>query len=272
MGSTDDDDGLHTVAKSVDSEQQASTVVPFCVPPDPDGLFDRLAAVLSSEDLATIARADYGIDFDAHLAALHFLIREHTFEPLGWEPKEVLELIRWDEPSNALQDERRHWRRAFACAALLRANGDAENRSHLFGPNQTLAILIDSLRALGAIASNGRPAFLSDLEAAAAGLLAWQLPQLDVAEDEAAFFGLGLLWFALELEVVDADLVRLCDWIMMAEATSYLTGRRWLLSSTTFDQRHHLWKAIGTWLPERLKPRHGAAVRENVLLIAAALS
>lgn len=120
------------------------------------------------------------------------------------------------------------------------------------------------------------------LDAPAAAFLAWLIPRLPAGESgEHAFFGLGLLWFALAADVPDAALVALAEWIMVAEDAAAAPWRhesivpmpgRWLLDTTCFTQRHALWQALGTWLPGRLRTRHGPAVADAARLIAAMLA
>jgi hypothetical protein len=51
--------------------------------------------------LEEISRADYGMDAQAHLAAL-LPIRDEVrvSAPMPWEPREVLELVRWSQPGD----------------------------------------------------------------------------------------------------------------------------------------------------------------------------
>lgn len=253
---------------------------PTTLAPDADALLRLLASTLSSDDLLAIARADYGEDVDAHLDALRRLIRERTLAPLLWEPREVLELTRWDEPPHEADHVRRHWRRAFACTALLRLMTEPEN-GDLAGSNSTLASLIDSLHALSHLPhAPAQHALVHSLDAAATAFLAWLTPRL-VAEEtpELAFFGLGLLWSALGTDAPDAGLIALADWVMVAEEDASALPRtasgspyRWLLDTTSYDLRHHLWEEIGSRLPERLHPRHGTEVSDAVRSIAALLA
>lgn len=256
---------------------------PDTLPPDADALPALLAGALDDHDLQAIAEADHGRDADAHLAALRRLMREGTLAPLEWRPREVLELTRWDEPPHDPIRERAHWRRAFACAALLRAYGEPENHDRLDGENQSLVVLIDSLRALAAVPLPGpKRALVVGLDAPAAAFLAWLIPRLPAGESgEHAFFGLGLLWFALAADVPDAALVALAEWVMVAEDAAAAPWRhesivpmpgRWLLDTTCFTQRHALWQALGTWLPGRLRTRHGPAVADAARLISAMLA
>ncbi|MEN9937623.1 MAG: hypothetical protein RLZZ387_4202 [Chloroflexota bacterium] len=69
--------------------------------PGCDALLCWLRPRVDDAMLLEIAGADYGMDADAHLAALRRIRDEGLFAvQIGWEPKEVLELIRWSEPEN----------------------------------------------------------------------------------------------------------------------------------------------------------------------------
>ena len=258
--------------------------LPFTVAPDAGALLSSLGEMLDGTDLSFIAKADYGRDVPDHLAALRLIARTGGVpQPLAWVPREVLELVRWDEPPPDLAHERRLWRHAFACCGLVRAYGDVESQRHLFGENQSLIGLVTSLASLAAIPlPRVRRAVVRAADDRGAALLAWLVPRLPEGEaGEPAFFGLGLLWFALATDVPDPGLLALIEWIMRAEdavAAPWITefGRpvpgRWLLDTTSYDQRHPAWRALGTLLPGRLRRRHGAEVAEGVRLLAAMLA
>ncbi|KLU02318.1 hypothetical protein RISK_005384 [Rhodopirellula islandica] len=84
---------------------------------------DLLRIVFSNVDesmLREIAAADYGEVFDEHLEQLAVIKSGKILAPMQWEPKEVLELIRWSEPedpswSPGSTGDRGHWMRLFAC-------------------------------------------------------------------------------------------------------------------------------------------------------------
>src|SRR5262245_2436176 len=105
--------------------------------------------------LREIASADYGMDADAHLdALLRIRDRGEAPAPMNWEPKEVLELIRWSEPEDPNWRPggtgiRGHVMRAFVCAALLRAAPEPANHGYFDGENQTIAQLLASALVLG---------------------------------------------------------------------------------------------------------------------------
>ncbi|NEU11565.1 hypothetical protein G3T14_05415 [Methylobacterium sp. BTF04] len=239
--------------------------------------------MLNPEDLRIISEADYGQDSKEHLAALRSLLHGGALNLRECKPTEVLELTRWDRPIDDPTHIGRHWRRAFACATLLRAYGEPENDNGAIGANETLVSLIDSLHALGLKALRQlNDDETGDINRAAAALVAWLIPRLGPnSSDEAAFFGLGLLWFALAENVSDAALVALMDWIMVAEAEAATAFRaqlgypipgEWLLGTIWSQQCHDLWRRLGGLLPGRLSAWHGAEVVSTVHLIAAMLT
>ena len=254
--------------------------LPETLPPNAGALLRLIAEMLVPEDLRRVAEADYGQRADEHLAALREIVSGGALDLGQRVPGEVLELARWDQPPIEPSQEQRHWRRAFACTALLGAYGRAENEGHVHGPSQTLIGLIDSLHALERILpTRERWRAMAGIDAAGTALLAWLTPRLSYEPfAEAAFFGLGLLWFALACEVEDPALVALAEWIMAAEDATAAPLRDelgaplpgdWLLGTTVFNLNHDLWCLLGARLPERLSPRHGPQVVEAVCLISA---
>ena len=235
-----------------------------------------LSGSVDDSDLQMIAAADYGQDAPAHLAVLQSIAREgYVPRPLLWEPGEVLELTRWSEPEPSWPSEQivaLHRRRAFACAALLRAYREPENRHSFQGQNTTLVQLIASLRALNAGLDQETVAFLT-----------WLTPNMPESEqDELPYFGLALLWAGLAVPSVSNNaLTELIDWIILTEDEAATRWRQrysdyktseWLLHLNSSDLRQDVWKNFGAWLVERLAPRHGSTVDEGVRLIAALLT
>ncbi len=85
--------------------------------------------------LEEIAAADYGMDHDAHLAALIDIHARDVLEgSMAWEPREGLELFHWSEFGENRTGSRErptrdyHLMRAFYCAALLEAYADLKTR------------------------------------------------------------------------------------------------------------------------------------------------
>jgi len=160
----------------------------------------------------------------------------------------------------------------------LRAYGRLENHGLVIGGNQTLISLIDSLHALEHILPwRERQTAMTGIDAAATALLAWLIPRLPSGpHEEVAFFGLGLLWFALASKVPDTAFATLAEWIMVAEDEGAVWRDHsdapfpadWLLSTTVFSGCHDLWSLLGARLPSRLSSRHGVEVVEAVRLIS----
>jgi hypothetical protein len=250
--------------------------LPQVVEPDADRLLRLVASALEPSDLSMIAQADYGWAFDEHLAALKEIIAKGVVQDFSNRPQEVLELTRWDRPPHEIAHEQRHWRRAFACAAILRALGEPENEGYIHGPNSSLAGLIDSLYALENLAlSNAKRRLLGEINRAAAAFLAWLIPRIP-QDSEVPFFGVGLLWFSLQTEATDEALLALCQWIMAAEGVAadwsgafYQAHRekRWLLGTSYFDQYFDIWQALGAWLPERIGLGRRPDLGETVSLL-----
>ena len=196
--------------------------------PDDRALLVWLAPHVTDAMLHEIAACDYGFDADLNFDRL-VRIRD-TAEvpaPLDWNPKEVLELTRWTEPRDPALWHRTpasveqfcndHLKRAFACAALIRAGSDPESAANIDSDGDTLALLIESLVAGDA---DGLPPGLRSLTAAA-------LSTARSDSDERALFALAVLLLAVQLDdfVSDAALIAaLLDWID-AERESHWMNR-----------------------------------------------
>src|ERR1700761_2888417 len=93
--------------------------------PDPNALLRLVSKHVNESMLNEIAAADYGDKVAEHLAPLRQIRDGRSLRaPMRWEPREVLELIRWSEPDipdwkPGSSGERGHWMRAFCCSALL---------------------------------------------------------------------------------------------------------------------------------------------------------
>lgn len=225
---------------------------PRVVEPDAYALLRRVAPRIDDTMLREIAEADYDRDTEAHLAHLRvFRSTGESPSPIAFEPKEVLELIRWSEPE--VEDwypggsrARGHWMRVFACACLLKMGQETANIGTLDGQNQTLIQFLESIEALDA-----------GLENDAAALLMWGMcqlyPQRAQHYDDLAFFGVGLLALSLSARprAETAALIALCDWIaqceQLAAEQAYATSNRgrWLLSVTTSNIHHAKWEQLG---------------------------
>jgi hypothetical protein len=112
--------------------------------PSAEPLFDWLRMQLSPIQLRVIAEADYGSDVEKHLCVLQRMCASGRVpRVLDWEPKEVLELTRWNSGENT-----DHVARAF-CTLLLMLDAGAWSEWHKNG-----AILFESCLALGIPAVN----------------------------------------------------------------------------------------------------------------------
>jgi hypothetical protein len=235
--------------------------------PSPSALLDLLRARVDDALLREIAEADYGQDATAHFRALRAIRDQGTVPaPLGWEPEEVLSLVRWSMPS----DPRGQLKRAFACAALLRAGAEPANRDRNFtaGENMTLAPLLASVLALG-----------GEVPVATLRFLAWRLggPPLDA--DDRPFFALGALLVAAlsEPPLLDAGpLVALTEQVMVEEAGARAAagqgpfdgGGGWLLWRTHYTQRHDLWRSLAQRLLSTVQTGPFGEAQEHLGLIA----
>jgi hypothetical protein len=255
--------------------------------PQPDALLRRISAHIDDGMLAEIAEADYGMDRAAHLVALRRIRDDGEMAvPLPWEPKEVLQLIRWSQPDDPIwqpsgRGDRGHWMRAFACAALLRAAGEPANRDYMEGHNQTLILLVWSLDALDAALERDAACFLVWLigriaaERAPPGVAEW-------SDEDTAFFGVGLIWFGLKSRPVmpDGAIVALAEWICDCERrhnarhnSDYgLSPGRWLLSTTYHDLCHAHWKRLGSAMLALDLSARSPAARDWIELIGSLLA
>ncbi len=219
--------------------------------PVPTTLLRSIAAQIDDDMLREIAEADYGQDADVHLAALRH-IRDFLEipTPLAWEPKEVLELVRWSEPDDPQWGSgghgmRGHLMRAFCCTALLLAATAPENAGTILSENETIIQLTLSAMALGADACNR-----------AVELLAWRLLRDPYDEVERPFFAFALILLRTRLYRPGArtsDLMALCEWTRAEEARLRVHAARygtppkddWLLGLVFHDQRHSAWQSAG---------------------------
>lgn len=247
--------------------------LPAAFPPAPDALLHLLRARVDDGMLREIARADYGMDEEEHLAAL-LPIRDRGEIPpaMGWEPKEVLELIRWSEPEDpewkpGFPGTRGHLMRAFACAALLRAAAEPGQIGYHSGENSTVAQLLASALALGA-----------DVQEAAARFLAWRTPRLE-PEEERPFFAFGLLVLATLLRdgrMDDDTLAVAADWVIAEEAEECAAmgpclpanPDGWLLGLTWHNQKDTVWRHLAERLGREAEAMPPGPARDRLLEVA----
>jgi hypothetical protein len=133
--------------------------------PSCDSLLQLAFRHVDDSTLREIAAADYGQDADEHLSQLLAIKNGNIPAPMRWEPKEVLELIRWSEPedptwSPGSTGHRGHWMRLLACAVLLRAEAEPANEHYFSGEDSTIIQLVDSTIKLGDDATNAALQFL----------------------------------------------------------------------------------------------------------------
>jgi hypothetical protein len=260
---------------------------PEVVAADAGSLLGLVSSRIDEDMLREIAAADYGRDVEMHLAPLRLLRDAGAVPvPLGWEPRETLELIRWSQPDDPQwvpggQGHRGHWMRAFACTALLRAELDPGNIcGRADGQNQTLAPLLTSLRALP-----------DGLEPAAAAFLVWAIRRMESDERERgvssssdlAFFGAGLVWLLARHDAMlapAAAVIELCRWIAAREAIANEEAHpgfgvcrgAWLLSTTGFNLSHADWRSIAADLAAAPMNSYPAEARDWVRLLAAMIT
>jgi hypothetical protein len=244
-----------------------------CFHSDAEALLVCLIRHLCSDDLSVIAQADFAQEATEHLDALQEIARlEWDPSRLDYYPREVLELTSYGQPDPAWSPEvfrAAHRRRAFATCALLRAYGEPDIR--LGSSSYHLLQLIRSLRQ-GALA----------LDREAGACLTWLIPRLPPADlHEHAYFGLGLLWFALapSAEANDHAVRTLIDWIMDRE-DAYANRWRddyganpngpWLLHAEPHANRRQDWREVGEWMVSRSEARC-ASIREAVQLLVSAM-
>lgn len=218
--------------------------------PNSEELLDRLLPRIDDGMLLEIARADYGQDVEEHLVPLKRFRDERELPLLEWNPREVLELIRWSQPEDPNwkpggQGTYGHLLRAFACATLLRSYEREKNQHDWNSFNETALQLADSLRELG-----------GDLVPAGVKFFAWCVGHLGpIHEDkfERPFLALALLSLALrDPTISDESIVELCKWIatdvqsLLPELQWYATRKMdWLLSMNFHNLRNSRWIELG---------------------------
>jgi hypothetical protein len=83
------------------------------------------------------------------------------------------------------------------------------------------------------------------------------------------------------MNLSDEVLLTLIEWIMLSKDAVLGQYREncgappagpWLLSLIDDDSGHEIWKQLGMWLVERLRPQHGAAVVDGIQLFRAMLN
>jgi hypothetical protein len=237
-------------------------------PPSGQMLLDMTRRQVDDDVLDEIARADYGMDADLHLAALQPIRDDGVIpRPMEWHPREVLELIRWSEPERAeLQPgaagRRGHLMRTFACAVLLRADSDGEVDTAV---EATLAHCLSGAKVLG-----------QGISEAAGSFLTWRIPTM--ASTERWLFALGLMIVAMRFRngpVTDHILGDTAEWFLGEEGD--WRGKFRLHYNPADPPPAPVGLTYGRWKPllaELLSGTatvHTEAVRDNLELIARVL-
>jgi hypothetical protein len=230
--------------------------------PDIQRLLSDVSKHITDDMLVEIASADYGQDQEEHLAPLRQLRDSGKFvEPMHWYPCEVLELVRHSGPEG-YADNHGPWIRAFACAALLRANEAPWN----YGDGNTSYNLIGLIRSIHALPVDFIPQTVS--------MVAWIMSHSDLdGEDEQMIYcGVGLLWLVLHLKLPppDEDLIELSEWIVRREAEIHKSHAgafdRWLLGIGN-DPPPSPWEWLGAELSELKLGNHRQELQDWVKLI-----
>lgn len=141
--------------------------------------------------LQEIAAADRGQDFEAHLASLRGIVRGVLPIPMGWIPKEVLELTAYSDPV----DDREHWMRLFACMTLLRAE-QPPHHEHFHGDKTTILRLTKSAMAIG-----------FDCSSAARRFLCWCLRRQPRADWLDPYLAIAIMILSVRLEDLSQSMV-----------------------------------------------------------------
>jgi len=167
--------------------------------PTPDELLRLVFGRVDESMLHEIAAADYGQDVDEHLEQLHAIKSGKVLAPMRWEPKEVLELIRWSEPedptwSPGSTGDRGHWMRLFSCTVLLRAAADPANEGYFTGEDSTIIQLVDSAIKLGV--STPR---------AALKFLCWCMQSETLGDWDRLYFAIAIQILLVVLNECDSD-------------------------------------------------------------------
>ncbi|TLX16825.1 hypothetical protein [Rhizobium sp. MHM7A] len=230
---------------------------------DQKELLAQLLDALDDEDLKRIARLDYGMDYDEHLAKLRKL---RAIGPDGFDLDgyllEVLSLCAWSEPSSDEDMIRVHRQRAFSCGLVYCSGSKPSDRPYTDETN--LIQFIESLIVLG----QPRLAVITSL--------CWLLSDVDVGDREGVFIGIALLMFALqEKRCSNDEILTLIDWIMRAGDAADMNepGRRcvrgWDFGIDGRGRFNTKWRALMASLPGHVQTRHGSLVEEGVALLVA---
>ncbi|MEZ4712069.1 MAG: CPCC family cysteine-rich protein [Caldilineaceae bacterium] len=231
-----------------------------------DALLAQLARFVHDGLLRSIAEADYGMNVEEHLAALRQIHAGKILVPIEWEPREVLELVRWSQPDgpNGRWDGKDagrdgHLQRAFACTALLHIANEPENSGRLMGSEKDSIIqLIGSILALDL-----------KLQRPALRLLSERMLALDLGDAELPFFALGILLLAATLPDIEPQhLGELGEWVIAEEARLRAElmvswqppADQWLLGLASYNNYQDAWQAATVSILEGIIPAMPSSV------------
>ncbi len=152
--------------------------------------------------LREIAKADYGMEADAHLKALVAIKDGDIPAPMEWEPQEVLELIRWSEPEDRTWKPgsfgvRGHWLRLFSCAVLIRAAAEPQNDGRFTGEDSTIIQLVDSAMKLG-----------QETSLAALKFLCWRMHYQTPDDWDRPYLAVAILLLSVSLSLCDQEMAQ----------------------------------------------------------------
>jgi len=193
---------------------------------------------MADADLALIAAGDHPKETERHYKALVRLREAMRVKGrLYWNPKEAVELQRWENPHT--QDG--HRRRLFACAILVDAYFEDDSRPHLHALSDTLAPLVESAICLG-----------DDARIQALRTVSFFLETPFPGRDESQVFA-GLATIMPSIAAARADnevtISLLCDWVVAErsrleeEELSAKEGSG-LLGVTEFNHYHFRWQTL----------------------------
>jgi hypothetical protein len=232
--------------------------------PNESALTPLFQAKIDRGMLREIAEADYGWKADECYASLQPVLNGGLAPADDFNLREVLELIRWSEPSDPEwspggQGPRGHWMRLFACAALARL---ARKYPASFGGEcDTLAQLTSSAIELG------RP-----VAQAAAGMLAWRYLAYPGNADDRPFLAFAILLLAAYLERGEDRgqwLKHLAAWVEDEEsrARNGTSRHEWLLGLTPYCLREAVWRSLAHRILARPESPHPREADEALRLL-----
>lgn len=219
-------------------------------------IWRRFQSEISENDLKSIAEADSGYDAKEHFQALkNILFSGQLPECLGWEPREVLSLVSWNEYWEEGQSSREQ---AYFCSVVLLAASEQQlSNEHLEGQLEKMIIAIDASRLLGQDRTENLYEFFQYL-----------LPkiQLQEVEEDFLYFNLSLFVLASMLNQPEEELERLVVNVLSAEQEvakhCHYEIQQNIFAYTFFDQRIRIWeryyKEFAGLLEKRRKKEFGS--------------